>query len=106
MKTPSPPTHLSRTTKKWWREITEEFDLEPHHLKVLQAAAESWDRAQEARILVDKEGLVVDDRFGQPKPHPGCAIERDSRGVFLRCLRELGLDVEPPRSLGRPPKGI
>jgi hypothetical protein len=48
-----------------------------------------------ARRLLDRDGLVVSDRFGQQKPHPAAAIERDSKQTLLRNLRALNLDLEP-----------
>jgi phage terminase small subunit len=82
----------------------EEYELEPHHIRLLSEAAHAWDRAQQARALVDHDGLVVRDRFGQAKAHPAVAIERDSRSLYVRICRELDLDnvaeVEsrPPRA--------
>jgi P27 family predicted phage terminase small subunit len=98
---PRPPRHLSPETKRWWRAVTEAFALEEHHLRLLQLACESWDRAQEARRAVQKDGLCVEGRFG-PKSHPALAVERDSRTSFMRALRELGLDIAAPDD-SRPP---
>lgn len=61
---------------------------------LLQAAAESWDRIQEAREILAREGSIVTDRYGKPKAHPAVGIERDARVVFARLVRELELDVE------------
>ena len=100
---PQPPKHLSRESKAWWREVTSDYDLERHHLKLLQAAAESWDRVAQARALLERGGIVIKDRFGQQKPHPAVDIERHNRALFARMLRELALDVEEPVEAVRPP---
>jgi hypothetical protein len=63
---------------------------------LLTLAGESWDRGQQAREIVDRDGMTFDDRFGQPKPRPEIAIERDSRIGFARLLRELALDIDAP----------
>ena len=97
------PRHLSTPSRKWWESVVNTYALEPHHLRLLTHAAESWDRAQEARKMVDSEGIVVLDRFGQQKPHPAVAIERDSRLMFAKLLRELALDVDAPGEGARPP---
>ena len=75
-----------------------EYQLEPHHMRLLQAAAECWDRLQQARELLQRDGLVVEGREGGMRPHPAAAIETDSRTAFARLIRELDLDVEPPAS--------
>ena len=69
---------------------------------MLTLAAEAWDRGQQAREIVDRDGLTFTDRFGQPKARPEIAIERDSRIGFARLLRELALDVGGPED-SRPP---
>lgn len=95
------PKHLRPTTKRWWREVLDEYDLEASDLRLLTLAGEAWDRGQQAREIVDRDGMTFLDRFGQPKPRPEIAIERDSRIGFARLLRELALDIGEPDS--RPP---
>ena len=90
------PDHLMPTTKAWWLSVADEYELEAHHLRILTLAAESWDRGQQAREAVAKNGLVFDDRFGQPHARPEVAIERDSRIAFARLVREIGLDLFQP----------
>src|SRR5690349_9927771 len=97
-----PPSHLKPATKKWFASVVEEFELAGHHLRQLIAAAEAWDRLQEARATLDRDGLTYTDRFGAPRARPEVSIERDSRVGFLRALRELDLDVDPPPPSRRP----
>lgn len=100
---PTPPKHLSAATKRWWRTVTEEFDLEPHHLRLLQAAAEAWDRCQQARQILEREGVTYADRFGAPRKHPAVSIEENARLAFARLVRELDLEGEPDPDR-RPPR--
>src|SRR5512133_1078056 len=90
------PRHLKPATKRWFRAVTEQFVLEDHHLKLLQAAGEAWDRAEEARVTLEVEGSYYRDRFNAPRPHPALRIENDCRICFARLLRELDLDIDPP----------
>ncbi|MGR9372311.1 P27 family phage terminase small subunit [Rhizobium leguminosarum] len=99
---PKPPKHLRASTAKWFRSVIDNFDLEPHDVRLLTLAAESWDRGQQAREIVDSEGMTFNDRFGQPKARPEIGIERDSRISFARLLRELSLDIGAPDD-SRPP---
>ena len=99
-----PPTHLSREAKRWWRFIANEFELDEGNGLVLRAALESFDRLNQARKVLDKEGLTCLDRFGQVRARPEVSIERDARIGLLRGWRQLGLDLEAPGPIGRPPR--
>lgn len=100
---PVPPAHLSEPTQAWWLTVIEEYELEGHHLRLLQLAGEAWDRCCQAREALAAEGLTFTDRFGAPHARPEVAIERDSRTAFARLIRELDLDVDPPAERSRPP---
>jgi hypothetical protein len=104
LKQDSAPPHLRPETASWWQTVVTEFELEPHHLRLLRLACEAWDRGQEAREAIAQHGSVFVDRFGQPRARPEIAIERDSRISFARMLRELALDVDGPAEDGRPPR--
>jgi len=91
-----PPKHLRADTAAWFATVVADFDLEPHHLKLLVKAGEAWDRSEQAREAIAKLGMTYEDRFGSPRSRPEIAIERDSRLAFARLVRELGLDVAPP----------
>jgi phage terminase small subunit len=91
-----PPAHLRPATRKWWKAVVADYELEQHHVRILTLAGESWDRAEMAREALAEHGMTFNDRFGQPHARPEIAIERDSRIAFCRCVRELGLDVGEP----------
>ena len=99
---PTPPAHLSPEAKRWWGEVVRSYELEPHHLKLLALAAETWDRAQEARRRIAEDGTYVLDRWGCVKSHPAVNVERDAKTTFARLVRELALDVSEPGDT-RPP---
>jgi len=98
-----PPAHLRADTAKWWCAVHTDFALEAHHGKLLTLACEAFDRCQQARELIDRDGPVTGTADGGLKAHPAVAIERDARLAFARLLRELDLDAEPPAERGRPP---
>jgi phage terminase small subunit len=92
---PKPPGYLRPETRAWFSGVIADYDMQPHHIKLLTLAAEAWDRGQQARELLLAEGVIVTSRQG-PKAHPGIAIERDARLAFARIVAQLSLDTEPP----------
>ena len=98
-----PPKHLKPATRRWFADVCSLFELEQHHMRLLALAGEAWDRCQQAREILDCDGLSYTDRFGAPRVRPEVAIERDSRVAFARLLRELDLDVAPPAEPRRAP---
>jgi P27 family predicted phage terminase small subunit len=101
---PDPPGHLSPGMAAWWRQVVEAYDLDPHHLRLLESACDAWDRMVQAREALRRDGLTVQGAQG-PKTHPAANVERDSRMAFARLVRELDLDCEAPqeRAGWRPP---
>ena len=100
---PRPPKELRSETKRWWRQIVSDYELESHHLRLLTLAGLAWDRAQQATEEIKATGAYVLDRYGCPKQHPALAIEMNNRVLFARMLRELALDVSSPGAPSRPP---
>jgi phage terminase small subunit len=101
--TQTAPKHLKPKTRAWVESVLERWVLEEHHRTLLIMAAESLDRSNAARAIIDQKGPTYLDRFGQPKPRPEVTIERDAKATFARLLRELDLDLETPASSARPP---
>lgn len=99
------PRHLTKRSGKLYRQIVSDYRLEgePHALEVLRLACEAFDRCEQAREAIERDGPFVSDRFGQLRSHPAVNVERDSRIAALRALRELSLggesldDLRPPR---------
>jgi hypothetical protein len=90
-----PPSHLSSPTRAWYSALVRE--LAPHQYQTLQAAAEAWDRKEQARAAIAKHGLSYQDAKGMFRARPEVAIERDSRFAYFAAMRALKLDkVEPP----------
>jgi P27 family predicted phage terminase small subunit len=101
---PKAPPHLSESARAWWRDVVSEFELEPHHLRLLESACGAWDRMAEARRALAAHGaLTYTDERGKILAHPAVAIERDARTAFARLLRELDLDASGPKDAPRPP---
>jgi hypothetical protein len=95
------PAYLSDESRRWFLAVVRDYELSPHHLRILESAAKAWDRQQEARRILDEHGLSFTDRWGAPRMRPEARVESLARNDFLRSLRELSLDIEPPQN--RPP---
>lgn len=96
------PLYLAPATRRWFSRVCRTYELEEHHIRLLTAAAEAWDRLQGARAVIAKDGMTYNDRWACPHARPEVAIERDARIAFARLLRELALDVDVPEP-ARPP---
>ena len=96
---PRAPSHLSDRSRKFWRKVSSGWVLDAPAYELLRRCCEAMDRADEARQILNDEGLTFKTRYGEVRPHPAVAIERDARLAVARLLRELALDEapEPPR---------
>src|SRR4030095_1756836 len=96
MKNSKAPSHLRPETRAWWTHVHTNWRLEEHHSRLLTMACTAWDRAEEARQILAKDGIVIGGREAAVRPHPAVAIERDSRLAFARLVAQLNLDAESP----------
>lgn len=105
---PKPPKALSAEGRRWWQAIRDEYDVrDSAGLLLLQTAAEQFERMRAEERVIDREGSVLADRFGQKKQHPAVLNARDARTQMLQCLKALNLDVTPLNDrVGRPAGSI
>lgn len=99
---PKAPAYLQPATRGWWEAVTGRWDLEDHHVRLLTLAAEAWDRGQQAREAILRDGLTTETKDGGLRAHPAVRIESDCRLAFARLVRELDLDLEAPPAASRP----
>ncbi len=90
------PGHLSATARRLYVNVTAQYILEAHHLAILAKCLEAFDRAEAARAIIQRDGILTTSRLGEAKAHPAIAIERDSRSAFMAGIKQLGLDLEGP----------
>jgi len=91
------PAYLSAEMRRFWKRVMDDYELEHDARLILKTACEAFDRAAQARELIAKEGLILVNRR-----HPAIDVEAQSQGLFLRAMRQLGLDIDPPGPVGRP----
>jgi P27 family predicted phage terminase small subunit len=102
--TPKAPAFLRAATRRWFDHVASSWMLEQHHLRLLVLACQAWDRCQQARACIAKEGLTTPTREGGHKLHPAVRVEQESMVTFSRLVRELDLDLDPPAAESRPPR--
>ena len=94
------PATLSERSKDVWGEVSECFEIDAAHATMLQTALEALDRYNEAREILNKEGICfTNEASGLVKLHPATRIEKESRQGFIMAWRALQLDLEPPRGV-------
>lgn len=95
---------LSSEATTFRRCVLRDFALDESGQLLLRQACEALDRVREAQRLLSRDGVVVYDRWKQAKPHPAVQVEATARFQLLRCLKQLGIDLEPLEpGPGRPP---
>lgn len=101
-KNPSPPRHLSASSRTLWRTVVEDYHLEQHALHLLRLACESLDLSEQARRQLMKEGLTVPTVAGI-KTHPAVAVQRNAKQTYISLIRALGINEDKTkRPVGRP----
>lgn len=102
------PSHLSALAKRAWRDVLEEYELEPTALLLLRAGLEQFDLYERARKELAKAGKVtVSGRSGVMRQHPAAKVAADALREARQCFRQLGLEIPDPdqawkrRALGR-----
>jgi hypothetical protein len=99
---PAPPAHLADDGRQLWLDIQRAYQIDdPGGLVLLRVACEALDRAERCRRLIDEQGEMLTVR-GIPRAHPALAAERDARAAIVRAIRNLNLDLEPLKAIGRP----
>lgn len=104
MKTDSvnnPPKNLSLAARRHWARITRDYELTSDAAMLLETGLANWDMAQDARKLLRKEGMVLNGRR-----HPAIEIQKLGDSLFMRAMRELGLNISDAGDPGRPPDSL
>ena len=67
----------------------------PGRLALVQAGLESMDRADLARVAIEKEGMVSKtETTGALHVHPLVKVEREARGQFILAWKTLNLECD------------
>jgi phage terminase small subunit len=92
--TPKAPAKLSAAARRLWQRLVASIDvLDEGKLLMLAILVESYDRRQQARAAIARDGACILDRFKQLKPSPWHSVERDSSLAMMRAFHSLGFDA-------------
>ncbi len=91
---PHAPKHLQPKTRRWWMDVVKKHNLNTAQRHLLTLAGETWERSARARRVLEQDGLIFLDRFGQPRPRPEVEIEKDAKLLFTRLMRELQVGAD------------
>jgi len=101
-----PPAYLELSGRKLWKAICEQFEFNPAELQVLETGLACLQRRNQARALLDHEGLVIKSDSGTCHAHPAASIEKQAHAGWIAAFRALGLredqiEFRPGRPVGR-----
>ena len=87
------PQHLSDRAEQLWNAIVPRRARSTERLTLLQTALECLDRADEAKQILDAEGLTIKTlATGTIHVHPMLKVEQESRRQFVKIWDSMGLD--------------
>lgn len=101
---PAPPKHLSAEAKRIWRDVLDRYDLDRETVATLAMALDARDLANRARNRIERDGHVVDGRYGL-RVHPSFEVLKSSWSAWVTFVRALDLpelegeDEPQPRDL-------
>ena len=83
---------LSGIAKKVFDDLTSIYKLDDSALYLARIIAVCWDHLTQAEAMLEKDGLVVQGRYGgQLVAHPANDIVKSNRNQIMRALRQLNL---------------
>ncbi|MFC1660329.1 hypothetical protein ACFL3S_02535 [Gemmatimonadota bacterium] len=90
----TPPDDLSEESRRLWEAATgdEPARWKPTMVALLNEGLRARDRAQQARAVLEREGVSFTSDSGLVRAHPLLRVEKDASGLFLRIWRALGLE--------------
>jgi|SRR5215831_3038207 len=95
---PQPPRKLGDFGSSLWQSIQGEYKVDDAAgREMLAQACEAADRVARLAEKINADGEIVDS-----KAHPLLKDELANRAFICRTLRQLGLNLEPTRPVGRP----
>jgi hypothetical protein len=87
------PDGLEEHGTRLWNAITEDFNLIPSELELLENACRSADLCVRLDEIVRNEGVMLTTRLGETKTHPAVIALRNERSLLGKLLVVLRVPV-------------
>lgn len=98
-----PPEFLKQDGRLFWdRARAEREFVDAHDERRLEIACKLLDDIQADETVLREEGRFTRDRWNRRIPHPALKSLAENRIIFLRTIRELGLDLLTPEDPRQP----
>jgi Phage terminase, small subunit len=89
----------------FWQRVQAEFVIgDAGGIEILAQLCAGIDRAESLAEIIAAEGEVIRTRTGALKSHPAVRDEISARQFVLKAISKLGIDLEPQKAVGRPPR--
>ena len=91
---PKTPAKLTPNGRRLWRRLIDSIGIldDDPRLLMLEVLVRAYDRREQARAALERDGCTFLDRFKQQKPSVWLAVERDATLQLQRSFHLLGLD--------------
>jgi hypothetical protein len=99
---PKPPEYLNQGSRRWFEKMTEIWAFGQDEVELLAQAATQLERIEQARASIAEQGPLIQNRYGNMVASPAVEVERRASETFARLVRQLKLEREPRRRVGRP----
>lgn len=84
---------LSKEAQEIAKELIDDYKIDdPGGLRILQIAMEAFDMMRKAQKILDKDGMVLTDKYNRSKAHPMVQTVKETRGQVMQGFKLLNLD--------------
>ena len=102
-----PPRPLGRHGYDLWARVQRDFCItDSGGVELLTLICEAIDRAERCRAIIDRDGEMIEGATGAMREHPLLRTELQNRAFAARQLDRLGVNKQPVKPMGRPPKSV
>lgn len=88
------PAGLGAAGKRLWRSLTDKYELDPHELVLLEAAARQSDNLADCERHLAESDVMVLGSTGQPRVNPLVPEIRQQRIALAKLIDALALPTE------------